>query len=312
VTIPGDTALTCPDDRPPWLHPLPADPPPLEEALDGVRAAFSGYGPPVDLCHQCYPSEAKLALLAAARAAAAGEAPMPEAFATIYFEHPGCSGGEETIKLFMPWGVEAFLHPPPSAGPWPPEVMETALRAAFWFWPPEEVAALRALAARLFHDWFGAGRYEMGCAADVSAGSEGPGDDVLRFCSSALIDPETLVEALAALGTPEADEALTLVLAGTTPEAPSYCSPDTSTGAETYRDAGRIIADALATREARAALRIVTPGWLEGAFFRHADANPALAADLSSMLHYHGVEAVDAARRAGGDPAPPWPGLPTI
>ena len=278
-----------------------------------MREAFSDHDPPIDLCHQCYPPDAKRTLLAAARMVAGGEAPLPESFAPIYFEHPGCSGGEGTIKLFMPWGIEAFLHPPASTGPRStPEVVETSLKAALWFWPPEEVAALRTLAARLFHDWFGAGRYELGSATDVPTGSEGPGDDVLRFCAATLIDPDALVEALVALGTPEADEALTLVLSGTTPQVPSYCSPDTSTGAEAYRDASRVVADALATRETRAALRLVTPDWLERAFFRHADARPELAADLSHMLHYHGVEIVGAVQRASGDPAPPWPDLPAV
>jgi len=252
----------------------------------------------------------------AARRATSHEELRPEQFAQIYYEHPYCVGGPETHKLFLPYGLKSLLLgtvPPGFSGY--PDVLESALQAGFWFWPEPLITCLRPLASRLFIDWFENGQYGLEDWPNEKIPGDdltGPGDDIMRLCSFALIDPKDCVEAIAGLGTPWADDALTLSFYGNTVHAPFYCSPDTGLDSTEYKDACELIAAALSKREAVTVFDLITPDCLEKAFFRNADSHPTLAADLSKLLHNYEVESV---RRSGdlkGEIDIDWPTLPIV
>ena len=300
--------------RPTWMHPLPDTPPPLEEAFDACVAVTQHHGVPTHLCRQCLSEEMEARIIKAARLAQSGQTPAPEAFGQIYFEHPNCVGGEDTIKLFLPHGLKTMLTgtPPPGFGQYSyPEVIETTLRAGFWFWPPDLIAPLRALAARLFHDWFAESRFDWPVPDYAEDDLLGPGDDILQLCIACLIDPADLVHRLSTLHTPQADDALSAA-GHFTPETPFYLSPETGAETPVYKPACDAVHASLAAREAQAVLTHVTPDWLQSAFHRNAETHPTLAATLSEFENFYEVQTVTLRQAADQTILRDWPDLPLV
>lgn len=300
--------------RPDWMHPLPEDPPPLAEALTASIEAFRHHEAPSHVCRQCMWEDMERRIVTAARQAQQGICPAPEDFGQIYFEHPACVGGEDTIKLFLPHGLHLMLTgtPPPGFGKHSyPEVIETTLRAGFWFWPPVLLALVRALAARLFRDWFMQGRFDWPSPQFAEDDLLGPGDDILQLCIATLIDPAELIATLAQLHTPQADDALSTP-GHFTPETPFYISAETGSDAPLYKPAADAIHASLAAREAQAFLHHVTPEWRQSAFFRNEAAQPAMAARISEMDLYWQTKTVETERAAKAAVLVRWPACPVI
>ena len=300
--------------RPTWMHPLPEDPPPLEESFDACVTATQHHGVPTHLCRQCLTEEMEARIIAAARLAQTGTTPAPEAFGQIYFEHPGCVGGEETIKLFLPHGLKTMLTgmPPPGFGAYSyPEVLDTTLKAGFWFWDAAITTPVRAIAARLFHDWFRDGHYPWPQPDWQPDDLMGPGDDILQLCIACLIDPADLIAQLGTLTTPQADDALSAA-GGFTTEPPFYLSPETGSDTPRYKPACDAITATMEARDAQAFLHYVTPDWLQQAFFRNEAAHPALAARLSKLENYYQIQTVETVKAAAQDMLEIWPDLPPV
>lgn len=300
--------------RPPYLHPLRRDVPPLEDAFAACTAAFAGRDVPTHLCAQCFPPDWEARVIAAAKLVSAGGAPKPEDYAQIYFEHPGCCGGEETIKLFAPYGIRDLITGRPPAGFAPfsyPEVFETMIHAGYWFWPDAQIAAVRTLAMRLFWDWFGQGRYDWPTPDYRDDHLLGPGDDILHLCALSLIDPYDLVATLTTMHTPWADEALCgpLNFSG---YATTYVAADTGRDDKRYREASDTIAQTLRTREATGFVELVTLDWAEHAFFRNTQAAPELAARMSEFANYYDIRMMDTVETAALPVTHIWPDLPQI
>ncbi|QBF34035.1 hypothetical protein CFI11_22910 [Thalassococcus sp. S3] len=292
------------------MQPLLPDPPSVEAALSDLRNAYQGFSAPTHLCRQCYDPVWDDRFARAARQISQGKTPSPRDFAQIYYEHPACSGGEETAMLFFPSAIETLLpHAPLDGfGSFPPEILEGTMRAGFWFWPRPLIAAIHPLACRLFHDWFDAGRFDLSGLPD---GAD-PKDAILELCAMALIDPAEIVAALAARGGFQADDALLNLFFGSSLEAPFYCSADTQTDNETYLTAIKALTGSLQAHEARAVLDVITPSWLEAAFYRYADTHPRFARELSDANTYYDIKAMSARARAKQDDVPVWPDLPLI
>lgn len=310
--------MSAPGPRPDWLFPLPKETPPARDALATCIEAFRYHDAPDALCPQCFPDEALSApIFAAARLAQRGTCPRPEQFAQIYFEHPRCVGGEETIKLFLPYGIQTML-----TGTVPDgfghlnysEVLETALQAGFWFWRPDLIAPLRILAARLFEDWFTSGHYGLDGwphRAERPGDLTGPGDDILQFCTMCLIDPAELLQTLSDLHTPWADD--TFSGAGSISiRAPFYVSMDTGQDEQPYTSASHDIARSLHAREARAFCHLITPDWLSNAFFRRDRDHPRLAKALSEFENHYDVKMIEIRKTAQAPIMSDWPDLPTV
>ena len=309
--------MTHLDPAPDWMHLLPKDPPVLDMAMADCIAAYQRHETPTHVCRQCISEEMEARIVKAARLAQDGKTPFSEDFGQIYFEHPACVGGEETIKLFLPHGLKTMLTgtPPPGFGKFSyPEVLDTALRAGFWFWSPDLVGTVRALAARLFYDWFTRGHFGLQGWPHSGASSDelmGPGDDIMQLCIACLIDPADLIAHLVEMQTPWADEILTIVGSCTT-ETPFYLSMEAGRKDGPYKTAADAISASLATREARAALHYVTPAWLHAAFFRHDGVNAELAEYVSKYENYYEIETVGLRKRAGGTVMSDWPDLPVV
>ncbi len=299
---------------PNWMHPLPSDPPDLDTAFQACVAVYSGHDVPTLLCRQCLSEDMEARVIASARIAQSGVTPPPEDFGQIYFEHPDCVGGEDTIKLFLPHGIKTMLAgcPPPGFGKFSyPEVLETMLRAGFWYWHPDVQAPVRALAARLFWDWFRDGVYDWPKIDPRPDDLLGSGDDILSLCLACLIDPADLIRVLMDLGTAQSDDALSI--AGSfTPQTPFYVSFETGSDTPVYKPACDLITASLEAREAQAALQYVTRDWLQTAFWRHDGVHPDLAAYLSKYENYYDIETVDTRKHAAQDILTDWPKLPLI
>jgi hypothetical protein len=287
----------------------------LDKAMDALRVACAGFDAPSHVCAQCYKDDIATRFVAAAREVARGGAPAPEEFGQMYFEHPECSGGIDVVKLMFPRGVETMLvgtQPPGFAGY--PEVLENAFQSGIWFWPAPIRLALRAVAGRLFWDWFGQGHY--GLDGWPVAGREddtvGPGDDILKLCAAALIDPAHVVACLEKLETIWADDALTLCLLGASAAAPSYCAAETHEQDKQYLPAMEALFACLRAREAGAALEVVTPDWLQAAFFRYEISHPVLAAEVSKLENFYPIHTVEAVKAAQGPTMMEWLDLPQI
>ncbi len=299
---------------PDWLHPMPEDPPALEVAFEACVKAYQHHKAPTHLCRQCLSEETEARIKAAARQAQAGITPAPEEFGQIYFEHPGCVGGEETIKLFLPHGLKTMLTavPPPGFDKMSyPIVTETMLQSGFWYWSPDLIAPVRQLAARLFIDWFEEGRFTWIQHDRQDDDLMGPGDDILELCVICLIDPADLIARLSRLHTPAADAAMSFS-GGFVPDAPFYVSVESGSEEKVYKSACESIKTALETREARAFLHYITPDWLQSAFYRNEKSNPNLAADLSKLENYYQIQTVKEDRAAQKDMLMDWPVLPLV
>jgi len=302
---------------PNWMHPLPEVTPALPDALAACVEAYRDHDVPTQLCRQCLSEDMEARIIAAAHLARAGQTPAHEDFAQIYFEHPNCVGGEDTIKLFMPYGLELMLTgtPPPGFGQYSyPERLDTALRAGFWFWPQELITPVRLIAARLFHDWFSEGRFDLkgGPHSDMPVDDLlGPGDNIMTLCIMCLIDPVDLIQRLGQMHTPWSDEMMTSV-GNCTLESPFYLSTETGTKHGPYKAAADAIAASLAAREALGFLNIATREWLQLAFDRREQDYPALAADLSNLENYYDVQTVQIRKSSEGAILENWPDLPLI
>lgn len=305
------TQLTPP---PSWMHPLPQDPPARDDAFDACVTAYQHHDAPTHVCRQCMSEEMEARIVAAARQAQNGVTPKPEDFGQIYFEHPGCVGGEETIKLFLPHGLKTMLNgvPPPGFSDFSyPEVLDTTLKAGFWFWSPKLVTPVRALAARLFWDWFRDGEYTWLRMPHRDDDLIGPGDDIMQLCIMCLIDPADLIAALTTFENPQSDEALSIA-GGFTLQSPFYFSYETGQDSSVYKTACDRITETLDAREAQAALHYVTPDWLRAAFWRHDAERPDLAAYMSKYENYYDIETVQARKAAAAPMMRDWPDLPII
>ena len=310
--------MTALGPRPDWLHPLPDHAPSAREALAACVEAFRYHEAPTALCPQCFPdTQQHTTLFAAARQARKGTCPPPESFAQIYFEHPNCVGGENTIKLFLPFGLQTML-----TGTVPkgfsrysyPEVLETTLMAGFWFWDPALIAPVRALAARLFEDWFTAGRFDLDGWPHPDQPADdltGPGDDILHLCAMTLIDPADLIQRLANLHTPWSDDVFGAPGAAAI-HPPFYVSVDTGKNVQPYKTASEEIARTLRAREAQAICKAITPDWLRAAFFRREARHPKLAAELSAFEQYYDLKMVETRNNTEAPILSDWPNLPVI
>ncbi|TKW68729.1 MAG: hypothetical protein DI616_01685 [Paracoccus denitrificans] len=300
--------------RPNWMKPLQADPAAVDAAFQACVDVYRDHPAPTHLCRQCLSEEMEKQIIGAAHLAQQGKTPSPQDFAQIYFEHPDCVGGLDTIKLFLPHGIRTMLsgRPPNGFGSYSyPEVLEANLKAGFWFWPAKLIDPVRELAARLFWDWFRDGRYDWPRPEQGAEDMIGPGDEIMTLCIACLIDPADLIGALTTLKTTQSDEALSI--AGSfAPENPFYISFETAREPAKYKPASDKIAVSLAAREAQAALSLVTPDWLRAAFWRHEAQQPKLAADLSEYEKYYDIKTAETRQRAGDPILTDWPDLPRV
>jgi hypothetical protein len=285
----------------------------LEDAFAAGVAVCRDHRAPTHLCEQCFPDPFKTKLRNAAEAVAAGKDPDIDGYAPIYFEHPNCSGGIETHKLFAPYGVRDLLTgcaPDGSKTFYYAEVLESMVRAGFWFWPEDLRTPFRAIAARLFWDWFRDGTYRWAQPDDAPDDLLGPGDDILTLCSLCLIDPYDLVATLVTLETPQSDEALNGPL-NFSANACTYVAMDTGTLATPYQDATEDIAAILTAREATAFKKFETPAWVDATFFKYAQSHPKLAQELSEFGRFYDIEMQNTFHAAAKD-LPDWPVLPEL
>ncbi|MFS4437439.1 hypothetical protein ACMA5I_04405 [Paracoccaceae bacterium GXU_MW_L88] len=249
-----------------------------------------------------------------ARLAQKGEAPKPEDYVQIYSEHPNCSGGVETLKLFMPYGVRDFLTGKPpgdSSGFSYEEILESLVRSGFWFWPEELKAPLRLISQRLFWDWFESGSFSWPAPDYQKDDHLGPGDDILTLATLCQIDPYALVEALSTLHTPQADDVCASVLTFSA-DACVYVAADLSDDAAPYQSASKAIATTLRAREAQGFLDVITPDWLDDAYFRNAETYPRLAKSISDFALYFDSHSISRQTAAQQPCLVTWPDLPTI
>lgn len=297
---------------PGWMHRLPNDPPDLDAAFKACVEVYSRHETPTHLCRQCLTKEMEARIIAAARMAQNGKTPPSQDFGQIYFQHPGCVGGEETIKLFLPHGIKLMLTacPPPGFGKCSPEVLDTTLDTGFWFWSPHLQSPIRALAARLFWNWFRDGVYDWPKVQPRCDDLLGPGRDIMSLCIASLIDPAELIAALVTLDTPQSDYALSV--AGSFTVKPSYISFETGSDTPVYKPACDLITASMEAREAQAVLHFVTPDWLQKAFWRHDGMNPDLATKLSKYENYYDIETVETRQQAEHVILQDWPELPLI
>lgn len=302
------------DPAPNWMHPLPEDPPALDDAFAACVAAFQDHETPTHMCRQCMDETTEARIIAAARLAQTGVTPAPEEFGQIYFEHPNCVGGEETIKLFLPHAIKTMMTgcPPPGFSRFSyPEVLDTTLKAGFWFWAGDVQSHLRALVARLFWDWFRDGRYDWPMPDRCPDDLLGPGDDIMRWCIACLIDPADLISALMKLQTPQSDDALSIA-GGFTTETPFYFSYETGSETPVYKPVCDQITASMRARETRAALHYVTPDWLQAASRRHEGTHQDLADYLSRYEKNYDIETVGARKHAAEPILKDWPELPVF
>ena len=300
--------------RPAYLCALTCDVPTLEFALAACIAAYSDHEAPTHLCSQCFDEIWQKRITAAAAKAQTGTAPRPEDYAQIYFEHPACSGGVDTIKLFTPYGLRDLLAGCAPEGFRPfsyPEVLETMVQSGFWFWPERLKALVRTLSVRLFWDWFKRGDYVWPIPDYADEDILGPGDDILRLCTLCQIDPFDLIASLSRCHTPQADDALAGPLNFSARDC-TYVAADTSSDDKRYQHASRAIATTLAAREAQGFLTFATPQWLEQAFFRNCDTHPTLAKELSNFANYYSVNTITVFERANVPLLEAWPDLPNV
>jgi hypothetical protein len=250
----------------------------------------------------------------AAKAIVTGNDPDAEDYAQIYFEHPNCSGGVETHKLFAPYAIRDLLTgcaPDGSKGYSYVEVLESMMQAGFWFWPDRLKAPIHAIAARLFWDWFRGGHYAW-VKPDYGADDLlGPGDDILTLCSLGLIDPYDLVRTLVTSKTPQADDALTCPL-NFLAQACTYVALDTYTQISTYQTATEVIAAILAKREALAFKDYVTPELVGNVFFKYAQTHPKMAQEISEFGRYYEVRMANTFERAANPVIAEWPEVPDV
>lgn len=310
--------MTVAGTSPDWLVPLPPSPPPLAQALEALHATYLSYDHsiPTHLCSRCFDPPMANRIIAAARLVKQGRSPQPEDFAQIHFEHAHCAGGEDTLKLFLPMGVEKLLYgPSPNGfGNSYPEVLETAQQAAFWFWPTPLQDCLRDLAIALFYDWFGKGQFTLSDwrhSQPAEPDLDGPADDILDLCLLTLISPADMVQSLSQMHTPWADNALAHPIANSL-TAPFYCSPDSLAENTLYQDASAQIAETLTAVFRQAQLAYVTPDWLQNAFFRNISSHPELAAQLSDYENYYDVKTVKLRGSPKGEILLDWPDLAQV
>lgn len=298
---------------PPYLFPLSRDVPSFAQAFEACVAACQDHAVPTHLCRQCYDEDWEKRVIAAAKLTHQGGRPQAFDYSQIYFEHPACSGGVETHKLFAPYGLlDMMTGCPPEGSPKYnyPEMLETLVRSGFWFWPEKLKTPFRALAARMFWDWFIEGRFE-GVMRAVEGDYLGPGDDILTLCTLCQIDPHDIVRVLSDLHTPQADSALCGPLNFSATQC-TYVAADTGAEQSRYQEATETIAATLASREASAFLYYVTEPWVDAAFFRQVETAPALAQDLSEFARYYDIRMQKLGDIAARPQAGAWPDLPVV
>lgn len=300
--------------RPSYLWPLSRPRQSLDAAFAEAVRVFADHPVPSHLCQQCYTPDRGQRVISAARDVSAGKDPDTGDYGQIYFEHPHCSGGEDTIKLFTPFALRDLLTGMPPRG-FPRlcscEVVETMVRAGFWFWPQDQQAAVREIALCLFRDWFGEGRYAWPMPDYPPRNTVGPGLDILSLCTLCLIDPYEIVRDLRTRHGPQADGALAGPLFFSVDPC-VYVARDASPGPTAYQDATTAIARTLAAREATAFLTYVTVDWTDSAFFRNESRAPHLAKALSDFGRYYEINVVTTREAALRPLLAVWPTLDEI
>lgn len=302
------------NDCPPFLYPLTRDVPASDDAFAACVLAYRGRDLPTHLCRQCYSEPLERSLLTAAKLVADGGEPAPEDYAQICFEHPGCSGGEETVKLFTPYAVRDLLTGCPPEGFSEhsyPEIVETLVQSGFWFWPEMLKQPMRQFSIGMFWDWFERGHYPWRHMTYPNDPYLGPGDDILRLCSLCQIDPYDLVEQMSLLHTPWADAAMCGPLNFSVGEC-TYVAADTGKDTHPYQIATKAIADELGRREATAYMQFITKDWADAAFFRHTQTIPDLAQELSEFANYYEIRTVETVKACKTPALQSWPVLPVI
>ena len=269
-------------ERPDWLAPV-GEPPALDDALARLRAAFAGYTGVGAFCTDCYEPGWVLEIERASRKAN----PAPQEFAQIWFEPVNCSGGVETIKHFVPRGLETCFWVRGSGGFIETvELFDRLLTADLLVWPDAEIDALRGVVGRLFVDWFERGECALGETAPVDAPHAGcpwsldrgwPSERIVHAARAVRLDPADLVERLVACGTRQADAQLVKMVRGPVGLPAPFGSATGGCAAET----SRALAAAITAREGRALLRHLTDAWFEDRFFRYEGSVPALATAVS-------------------------------
>ena len=302
--------IACPS----YLFPLKRSHVTLETAFAESVAVFAKHPVPVHLCAQCLEPPLQQNIIATARRAHAGQTPDAISYASIYFEHPHCVGGEDTIKLFMPFGLRDFLTGLSPTGSFSYNyynIVETTVQSGFWFWPIYQQAAVRQLALCLFWDWFEHGQYDWTSLDYETADRLGPGEDILNLCTLCLIDPYDLVSVLSGLHTTQADAALAGPL-NFSVNACTYVAKDTSSEKSDYQDATAAIAETLKIREATAFVDIVTKAWVDAAYFRNETRAPELAKEISKFGQDYDVRILDTLDDAYSPLLEAWPNLEII
>lgn len=300
-------------NRPSFLWPVSRPEVTLDDAFAECVAAFADHAVPTHLCRQCFDPPWEQRIIAAARDAYAGKVPETDEYRGIYYEHPDCVGGEDTIKLFMPHGLRGGLTGLPcNKGPDLRfhEVVDKAVQAGFWFWPEEQKAAVRQIGVCLFWAWFEDGQYDWAQHTD-QMDATAFGDDVLSLCSLCLIDPFDMVRILSELHTPQADSILAGPLNFSVTEC-TYVARDTHTKNQVYQDATAAIATTLQAREAAAFMAFITKNWTETAFFRNDRQHSQIAKDLSEFGTYYDIRMADTKKQAQQAQLMTWPTLDLI
>lgn len=300
----------------PQLCSLPPmqDLPELNDAFSACVALARERLTPTHLCKQCFSEPFEQKLLRASNTVITGGNPSAKDYAQIFFEHPNCSGGTETQKLFAPFAVRDLLTgcaPGEGKGFFYADVVETFVQAAFWFWPERLKSSLRELAACLFWEWFRDGYYPWVKPDYDIDDLLGPGDDILCLCTLCQLDPYDLIRNLMTCGTPQADDALCGPLNFST-KACTYVGIDTGRETKTYQSATEDIAKILAIREAIGYETYVTTEWVETAFFKYANSHPTLAKDLSEFGEDYTTRMTETWLRASQSNMPDWPNLPVV
>lgn len=298
---------------PPYLFPLSRDVPDFAQAFEACMAVCRDHPVPSHLCRQCYDEEWEKRVISAAKLTQQGGRPKAFDYSQIYFEHPACSGGEDTHKLFVPYGLIDLMTGCPPEGSEPhhyAEVLETLVRSGMWFWPDQIKIPLRALSMRMFWDWFEHGQFE-GVTRVYEDDHLGPGDEILTLCTLCQIDPYDMVRVLSGLHTAQADSALCGPLNFSAKEC-TYVAADTGVDDKRYTQATEAIGATLARREALAFLKYATVEWADAAFFRHTETAPTLAHDLSEFARYHDIRMQKLPQTAARPQLDVWPDLPVI
>jgi len=286
----------------------------LDTAFAACIDAFAEHPIPTHLCCQCYDAPREQQIIGAARAIHAGKMPTPHEYGQIYFEHPDCSGGVDTIKLFTPFGLRELLTGQTEIVEdrfTCYEVIEKMVQSGFWWWPLDQQATVREVALCLFWDWFEDGHYAWPVSDRVKKGTLGPGDDILTLCTLCLIDPYDLVRVLSGLHKVQADAALAGPLNFSVSEC-TYVAKDTSTGSTIYQDATATIAETLKTREALAFCTYITQDWVEQAFFRSDTRSPGVAKELSEFGNYYDIRMLKTYEAVKVPELVTWPALDLI